>query len=164
MLHTYVCIELRLGAYPFQKFRDVPPRTLHRRTQIGQPTDHLSVERSQSFQQQTGESLVQILPRAERTKYCGVYHRIRKGKEGRPRMTYAPRESSKMDNLKRIYLEECQSLEEAILIRDVAHFCLGKHGPFNVDPALYGTLAPMHPTRAVSTTNTHVCPRACRGS
>lgn len=140
---AYVCIELRLGAYPFQKFRDVPPRTLHRRAQIGQPTHHLSIDRSQSFQQQTGGSLAEILPHEERTKYCGVYHRIRKGKQGRPRMTYEPRESSKVDNLKRIYLGEYQSLEEAILTRDVAHFCLGKQGPFNVDPALYKTLAPI---------------------
>ena len=139
---TYVCIELRLGAYPFQKFRDVAPTSHHDRTQISQPTRHLSIARSQSFQQQSGAPFMQRVPPGERTKYCGVYRRLRKGKQG-PRMVYEPRESSKRDNLKRVYLGEHHTLEDAVLIRDVAHFCLGKQGPFNVDPVLYKSLAPI---------------------
>jgi hypothetical protein len=139
---TYVCIELRLGAYPFQKFRDVAPTSHHDGTQISQPTRHLSNARSQSFQQQSSAPFVQRAPPGERTNYCGVYRRLRKGKQG-PRMAYEPRESSKRDNLKRIYLGEYHTLEEAVLIRDVAHFCLGKQGPFNVDPVLYESLVPI---------------------
>ena len=58
-------------------------------------------------------------------------------------MAYEPRVSSKRDKLKRIYLGEYHTLEEAVLIRDVAHFCLGKQGPFNVDPVLYESLVPI---------------------
>ncbi len=85
---------------------------------------------------------MQRVPPGEGTKYCGVYGCLRKGKQG-PRMTYEPRESSKRDDLKRVYLGEHHTLEEAVLIRDVAHFCLGKQGPFNVDPVLYESLAPI---------------------
>jgi hypothetical protein len=132
---TYVCFELRVGAYPFQKFRDVAPTSHHDWTHISLPTHHLSIARSQSFQQQK-------VPPGERMKYCGVYCRDLKGKGGR-RVAYEPRESLKRDNLTRIYLGLYHTLEEAVLIRDVAHFCLGKQGPFNVDPVLYKSLVPI---------------------
>ena len=116
---SYVCIELRLGAYPFQKFRDVAPTSHHDRTQISQPTRHLP---------------------GEPPKYHGVCRRRRRKGKQRPREAYEARESLKRDKLKRIYLGEYHTLEEAVLIRDVAHFCLGKQGPFNVDPVLYASL------------------------
>ena len=137
---TYVCIELRLGAYPFQKFRSVSPH--HGHVQDDQPmNDHRSLA-NHHFQQQIGDMFVQsrLHPRVnQRTKWCGIHLRRRRGKQS-TQLKYEPRVSSRRDKLKRIYLGEYQSLEDAILIRDVAHFCLGKAGPLNLDPILYENL------------------------
>jgi hypothetical protein len=140
---TYVCIELRLGAYPFQKFRSVSLRAFHHgHVQDDQPVNDQRSLANHHFQQQSGDMFVQsrLHPRVtQRTKWCGIHLRHRRGKQS-TQLKYEPRVSSRRDKLKRIYLGEYQSLEDAILIRDVAHFCLGKAGPFNSDPILYENL------------------------
>lgn len=142
---TYVCIELRLGAYPFQKFRSASPFAFHH-SQIhnGQPmNDHHSLANHRFLQQQSGDMSVECPSANQRTKWHGIHHRRhhRPGKQS-AQLKYEPRVSSRRDNLKRIYLGEYRSLGEAILIRDVAHFCLeGKASKLNLDPILYENLA-----------------------
>lgn len=133
---TYVCIELRLGAYPFQKFREVASNHLNGR---GHPQHDQNVVHHQPnlTLQVHGDTPSKRGRRdAVETKFCGIYCRRRRGKQG-VRMLFEPRVSSQRHKLSRIYLGEHESLKQAVLIRDVAHFVLGKEGPFNVNPRVY---------------------------
>ena len=141
---TYTCIELRLGAYPFQKFRELASSFPQGQTQNKQPVDNLWVGGSQYFQRQIGDNLLTRSPRAKTTKSWGIQNRCRKGKQSalfEPRVS--ARVSSSPNKVSRIYVGEYRSLDEAILVRDVAHYCLGNSRQFCVDSAVLKNLAPI---------------------
>lgn len=141
---TYTCIELRLGAYPFQKFRELACSFPQGQTQNKQPVDNLWFGGSQYWQRQIGDNLLARAPRAKSTKPWGIQIRCRKGKQGvhfEPRVS--ARLSSSHNKVSRIYVGEYRTLEDAILHRDVAHYCLGNSRQFCVDSAVLKNLAPI---------------------
>ena len=132
---TYACIELRLGAYPFQKFREVASN-LNRRGRAQHDQNVVHHQPNLSSQVHADIASKRGLHDAMETKFRGIYCRRRRGKQG-VRLLFEPRVSSQRHQLSRIYLGEFESLKQAVLMRDVAQFALGKEGPFNVDPRVY---------------------------
>ena len=143
---TYTCIELRLGAYPFQKFRELASSFPQGQNQNIHLVDTLWGEGSQYFRRKIGDHLLTSSPYARSTKQWGIHYRCRKGKQGvkfDPRVS--ARVSSSPNKVSRIYFGEFRTLEDAILVRDVAHYCLGnsRQVQFCVDPAVLKNLAPI---------------------
>lgn len=124
-----------MAAHPFQKFREVASN-LNRRSRAQHDQNVIHHQPNLASQVHGDIASKRGLHDAMKTKFRGIYCWGQRGKQG-VRMLFEPRVSSRRDNLSRIYLEEYESLKQAVLIRDAAHFALGKQGPFNVDPRVY---------------------------
>ena len=150
-----------MAAHPFQKFREVASN-LNRRSRAQHDQNVIHHQPNLASQVHGDIASKRGLHDAMKTKFRGIYCWGQRGKQG-VRMLFEPRVSSRRDNLSRIYLEEYESLKQAVLIRDAAHFALGKQGPFNVDPRVYihGLARPIPQGMYVSSTNPQIRGRGC---